>query len=168
MKKKKFTTNVDQNEDMSLQITSMADIFTIILVFLLKSYSTGVSNVSPSQGVLLPEAKAQPQMKDALKVEILKDSVLVDQKPAVTLKNFTFTDGATKEAPETGPTGGDVSAEISKALMAQRKNMTGNEIDSHLLLLADQRTPYATLRRVMNSAASAGFVDLQLAVVQAD
>jgi len=171
VKKKKFTTNADQNEDMSLQITSMADIFTIILVFLLKSYSTGVSNVSPSQGVLLPEAKAQPQMKDALKVEILKDSVLVDQKPAVGLKNFAFTDAAPKATSatgETGATGGDVSAEISKALMAQRKNMTGNEIDSHLLLLADQRTPYATLRRVMNSAASAGFVDLQLAVVQAD
>jgi biopolymer transport protein ExbD len=169
-KKKKFTNDADQNEDMSLQVTSMADIFTIILVFLLKSYSTGVSNISPSQGVLLPEAKAQPQMKDALKVEILRDSVLVDQKQAVSLKNFSFinSDANAVLAKEAPATGGDVSAEISKALMAQRKNMTGNEIDSHLLLLADQRTPYATLRRVMNSAASAGFVDLQLAVVQAD
>jgi len=163
-KKKKFSNEADQNEEMSLQITSMADIFMIILVFLLKSYSTGLSNVSPSQGVILPEARAQALMKDALKVEILKDSVLVDQKPAVSLKNFAFTDAAKDPTASSGET----SAEISKLLMAQRKNMAGNEVDSHLLLLADQRTPYATLRRVMNSAASAGFVDLQLAVVQAD
>ena len=162
MKKKKFGNPEAPSEEMSLQITSMADIFTIILVFLLKSYATGLSNVTPSQGVLLPEAKAQEQMKDALKIEILQDSVLVDQKLTVPLRDFSFTGEG--EPGENGK-----SEEIFQALLKQRKNKTGVEQeDSHLLLLADQRTPYATLKRVMNSAASAGFVDLQLAVVQAD
>lgn len=146
---------------MSLQITSMADIFTIILVFLLKSYSTGLATVSPSQGVLLPEASAQTQMKDALKVEILRDAVMVDAKATVSLKNFSFP-GSAADAPNAK------SEEVYDALLGSRKRMKGNMTDSHLLLLADQRTPYATLKKVMNSAASAGFVDLQLAVVQAD
>lgn len=158
-KKRKFSDVPVINEEMSLQITSMADIFTIILVFLLKSYSAGMANVSPSQGVLLPEAKGQAQFKDALKVEILKDSVLVDQRAAVSLKNFVFA---------TGTAGDAKSEEIYRALLGERKRLNGNTTDSHLLVMADQRTPYATLKKVMDSAASAGFVDLQLAVVQAD
>ena len=160
-KKKKFGSDQVQSEEMSLQITSMADIFTIILVFLLKTYSTGLANVTPSQGVLLPEASAQPQMKDALKVEILRDAVMVDAKAAVPLKNFSFP-GSNAEAANSK------SDEVYDALLGSRKRMSGDKTDSHLLLLADQRTPYATLKKVMNSAASAGFVDLQLAVVQAD
>jgi len=152
-KKSKFSAADEQNEEVTLQITSMADIFTIILVFLLKSYSAGIANVSASQGVMLPEAKGQANYRDALKIEILKDSVLVDQKSEVNLKNYVF------------PADSDG---VTRALLKFRKHLKAGTEDSHLLLLADQHTPYATLKKVMDSAASAGYVDLQLAVVQAD
>ena len=42
----------------SLQITSMMDAFTIILVFLLKSYSTEAIAVQPSEQLQLPFAAA--------------------------------------------------------------------------------------------------------------
>ena len=157
MKKKKFCTHDQPSEDVSLQITSMADIFTIILVFLLKSSSTGLADVVPTQGVVLPEAAAQAHMKDALKIEILKDSVLVDQHPTVGLKDFMFAD-----------TPGQ-SEKIVQALtrVQHRHSSATGTPESHVLLFADERVPYATLKRVMNSAAVAGYVDLELAVVQA-
>jgi len=38
-------------------------------------------------------------------------------------------------------------------------------MESNLLVMADERTPYATLEKVLASAAQAGFVDLQLVVI---
>lgn len=154
--KSKFAAEGEQSEEMSLQITSMADIFTIILVFLLKSYSTSLVTVAPSQDVLLPEAQAEPheaKVPDALKIEILRDTVLVDQKPTVKLKNFVLAESPPVDL-------------VYQSLLGQRKKMIGNMTDSHLLVLADRRTPYATIKQVMASAANAGFVDLQLAVVE--
>ena len=55
-----------QSEEMSLQITSMADIFVIILVFLLKSYATSSVNVNPMAGMSLPEAHAGDAPIEAL------------------------------------------------------------------------------------------------------
>jgi hypothetical protein len=55
---------------MALQITSMADIFTILLVFLLKSYSTGALDIAPSKGMKLPEVQLATGSVEALKVEV--------------------------------------------------------------------------------------------------
>ncbi len=148
MKKKKFVELAEQSEEMSLQITSMADIFTIILVFLLKSYSAGVSTLVPEQGTVLPEGRPISSIQDTLKMEILKSGVLVNGNPV-------------------GPSKGQYE-EVYQALMRERSKKALPDGDSKLLLLADQHTPYASLKGVMNSAARAGFVDLQLVVAQPD
>ncbi len=141
--KKKFMELAEQSEEMSLQITSMADIFTIILVFLLKSYSAGVSTLVPERGTVLPEGRAQSSIQDTMKMEVMKSGVLVN--------------GITEKYED-----------VYRALMRERSKKSLPDGDSKLLLLADQHTPYAALKGVMNSAARAGFVDLQLVVVQPD
>ncbi len=141
---------------MNLQITSMADIFVILLVFLLKSYSTSIVNLSPSDTNKLPEASVESTIKETLKVEIVQNSVLVDQKEVLRLKDFEF-NGETFV--------GDVSEKLLQALKEQRKPNPIPNMESNLLVMADERTPYATLEKVLASAAQAGFVDLQLVVI---
>jgi hypothetical protein len=96
-------------------------------------------------------------IKETLKMEITQDSVLVDQKRVVRLRNFEFEPG---ELPEFG-----YSGPIYKVLYEQRKHQPNPNMDSNLLLLADERTPYSTIKAILASAASAGFVDLQLVTV---
>jgi biopolymer transport protein ExbD len=156
--KKKFLRKSSLNEEMSLQITSMADIFTIILVFLLKSYSMGLTSISPSKGLVLPEATAGDPTKETIKVEISSDSILVDQKPVVALKDFEF---PINELREQG-----MSQALYQALLSQRKQQNLTDADSTILLLADEKTPFSTLKSVMASAANTGFVDLKLVVVE--
>ena len=48
--------------EMSLQITSMIDIFTILLVFLLKSYSAEGHLISVAESISLPVSTAQQQI----------------------------------------------------------------------------------------------------------
>ena len=54
--RKSFVKKPLLNTQMTLQITSMADIFMIILVFLLKTYGSGAIDVTPSPGLIIPRA----------------------------------------------------------------------------------------------------------------
>ncbi|PWU17286.1 MAG: hypothetical protein C5B49_09200 [Bdellovibrio sp.] len=156
--KKSFGKKKSLPTDVALQITSMADIFMILLVFLLKNYAVSMTNIAPTAHMTLPEVeKAQGQVKESLKVEIAADTVLVDQKLAVRLNRFQF------DANEMGDNG--VSPSVLKILKDQRTLMPEPNLDSALVVMADQKTPYSTLKRVVASAAQAGFVDLQLVVV---
>ena len=51
--KKTFVKRAPPSDQMALQITSMADIFMILLVFLLKSYGSGVMEITNSKGIAM-------------------------------------------------------------------------------------------------------------------
>jgi biopolymer transport protein ExbD len=131
----------------------------ILLVFLLKSYATSITNIAPSARISLPELeKAEGIPKESLKIEIGKDTVVIDEKPALQLNNFQF---AAEEM-----SSGETSPTITRILNDERKKTPDPNVDSALVVMADEGTPYATIKRVVASAAGAGFVDLQLLVVQ--
>ena len=160
MKKKGFRKKKKLSPEFALQITSMADIFMILLVFLLKSYATSITNIAPSAHISLPEIdRAAGVPKESLKIEVGKDAVTIDEKPALVLKNYEF---GTEEMAT-----GEASPTITRILNEERKKTPDPNLDSALVVMADEGTPYATIKRVVASAAGAGFVDLQLLVVQA-
>lgn len=138
----------------------MADIFMILLVFLLKSYSSNLTTVSPQSDIKLPVVSSGDTFKETLKLEISSNSILVDQKEIVPLRNFEFN--------ERDLAAESTSSRLFMTLSEQRKRLPEPNMDSNLLIMADEKTPYATVQRVLKDAARAGFVDLQLLVVQND
>lgn len=167
---------------MNLQITSMADIFTIILVFLLKTLSTGISSITTTD-VILPEAKAGDEVIETVKVEIAENSILIDGKPTSMLKKFRFD----KRDLESNNTSRTLNSALIVEMEKQRQkeklkkrelaSASGVKVDEsqaanednpavHLLVLADQKTPYATLKSVLASASNAGVSDFKLMVVE--
>src|SRR5207302_1256774 len=114
--KSPFARKKRGNEEMTLQITSMADVFTIILVFLLKSYSTSSLNISPTAGLRLPEAKATDDQVEAVKVEVSESAVQVEGLPVSVLQGFHFDKG------DLQPNG--VPITLGKALERERKRQT--------------------------------------------
>lgn len=151
-----------QSGDMSLQITSMADVFTILLIFLLKNAAVGSAALAPSAGVTLPAALASGQADEALKLELSETAVTVDGKPVVTLAGFHGSDEA-------------AWSPLERELDFQRRRQ--EEIaklnpdvksDARVILVADSRAPYESVKRVLAVAASKGFTDLKLAVVAKD
>ena len=148
-----------QNEEMGLNITAMADIFTIILVFLLKSFATGALTITPSEGSKLPIAEAQDAALEAIKLEITANTVLVDDQPVATLKQFVPDAGFQK-----GINQALEKAKQRQALIAQ--NNPDVKVDPKILIVADQKTPYNTIKQVLASAATQGYSDFKLAVVR--
>jgi biopolymer transport protein ExbD len=164
--KKLFKSSRRGSEEMSLQITSMADIFTILLVFLLKSYSTSALAISPSKGLELPQAQASDEQVEALKVMVSESSVEVEGQPAATLEHFTFDSKDIQNG---------ASVSLNEALEKARKRQlliaqsnTDVKVDSKIIVVADQHAPYSTLKTVLASAALQGYTDFKLAVVKGD
>lgn len=164
MKKGRFTRPFQTKEEMTLQITPMADVFTILLVFLLKSFSVGISSISPSQSMTLPSAKAADQMVEALKIEISNDQILLDNKHVSSLENF-------KLAAEDVEADGTIRS-LNNILLAENKKILPTTEDgkpsgpSPILVMADEKTPYNTVHTVLSTLAKRGHPDFKLVVVE--
>jgi biopolymer transport protein ExbD len=154
-----------QSEEMGLQITSMADVFTILLVFLLKSYATGAVALSPSKGMILPKAHAGETQVEALKIEVSETAVAIEGKPVSELRQFQFQpkDIASNLS----------SPSLSAALEIERKRQltiakvnADVKVDAKVIIVADSRVPYETIKSVLASAALHGYTDFKLATLK--
>ncbi len=159
-----------ESGEMSLQITSMADIFMIILVFMLKSFSAGALTISPSKGLQIPQAQANGPghgLDTALKLEVSERGVMIEGLPAVGTRQFVF------DGPDLLASG--ASRQLSDALGKRREQELARarlhpelKPDPRVIVVADSRAPYATIKTVLASAALHGYTDFKLAVVQPD
>lgn len=180
MSRRSFLRRAPHNQDMSLQITSLADVFVILLVFLLKSYGSGMIDIVPANGTKLPVAAVSDPGADALKVEVSENSVLIEGKAVAQIENFSFrssdleTDGSSSElvkaldVERSKPA--KVSPQVAKAAPAAAgaAGEKAAEQPQRMILIADQRAPYATIKTVLASAASRGYTDIKLAVTHAE
>jgi biopolymer transport protein ExbD len=145
------------SQDMVLQITSMADIFTILLVFLLKSFSSGASDITPSNNMTLPEGKSLDPVTDTIKLEIAGDMVTLDDHKICDLNHFQF------DPADIGSNG--LPKSLSAAFTHQRQKDTLSQAP-RIMVLADQATPYGTLKTILASASYSGFDGFKLVVVE--
>jgi biopolymer transport protein ExbD len=166
-KKKGLFKKRHQSDEMALQITSLADIFVIILVFLLKSYATSAINLSPSQGMLLPEAQASEVSVEALKVEISANAIQVEGQPVTQLTDFHLASGDLQANGSSSALSKALARERQRQLLIAKAN-SDVKVDAKILVVADQKAPYATVKSVLASAALNGYTDFKLAVVKGD
>jgi biopolymer transport protein ExbD len=160
MLKKSFLPHAAKNEQMALQITSMADIFVIILVFLLKSYSVEGLPYEPTVPLTPPVAKGRIEKTEALKVEIAKNAVALGGKNVAAIDAFKF---GKKDLDADG-----ASATLRRALAQARPSALAGPKGTKLIVVADEGAPYETIKAVLASAASEGYLDIQLAVAHAE
>jgi biopolymer transport protein ExbD len=162
-RRKRFLRRKKGKEEMDLQITSMADIMIILLIFLLKSMAAGTSTVSPPAGLMLPEASAHAApIEEMTKIEISQGAVLIDGEPVTNLREFEFSPGDLEQ----DGTPRSLNAVLVRKHEAESKRApaeAGGEI--RMLVLADQRTPYSTLKTILTAATQHGFAGFKLVMV---
>ena len=173
--------------DDNLNITSMMDIFTIILVFLLKSYSTESIAVQPSDQLQLPLSTAQTMPEISVKVTVSNclqeqhenptvrcSALVVDDKPVVNfLEEVPYGEGETT----VGFPATDVESQLIIGLhdkletAAERAkkmgDLTGSDelgFKGRVLLLADQSLPFEVIRQVMYTAGQAQYGEFRFVV----
>lgn len=151
----------------TLNITSLMDILTIILIFLLFSFSTQDDEVSPPKAIVLPASTVKNPVRLAVRVTMLPDHLEVEGRTVVRLSSGRLL--------AQDINGNNHIEPLLRALRQQKpllqpsatsRGLTSVEEDESeiVYLEADQRTPYRLIKQVLQTAAAAGFTKFRLAV----
>ena len=140
-----------------LQLTSMMDMFTIILVFLLKTYSTHGQLINPSQDLTLPSSMTQQMPELGLDVTVSSDWILVNGKPVVRTSNLESQDGYIVPG---------LRDELFRyAREAERmEELYGAKFSGKVTIQGDKNLPYRTLIKVMATCGQSDYPNMRLVV----
>lgn len=165
--------------DAGLNITSMMDMMTIILVFLLKSFSSSDVSVAPSDQLQLPTSTTQKAPELAVNLVVAKNQIVVDGVPVISMTLAPDSDNPGQSlvaVPEDEKRGQVITklydrllekAEAAKTLAEQ----SGNEehaFKGRILIQCDKELPFSVLREVMYTAGQAQFGEFKFVVYKTE
>jgi biopolymer transport protein ExbD len=142
---------------LDMNLVSLIDVFTILIFFLL-SNSSAVELLPPSKAVHLPESIAEKAPEDTLVVTVSAQDIVVDGHAVAQV-------AAVMASPDEliTPLKDELALQLQRRQVVRAENATQGQT---LTLMGDKDIPYQLLRKVMFSAARAGYSDLRFAVRQ--
>jgi biopolymer transport protein ExbD len=155
----------DREKKLTLNITSMMDMFTIILVFLLKSYSAEGSILTNADNLVLPNSVSKKKPKEvSLQLAVTHDMVLVDNKPVVP------TDEVEKIPPDEHDPEIPKLKETLSSFYAQEEEMVKlgalNKVEGKIVIQVDKNMSFDVLFKVMNTCGKVGYNNMNFAVME--
>ncbi|MGB1013966.1 MAG: biopolymer transporter ExbD [Nannocystaceae bacterium] len=147
-----------------LGMTSLMDIVSIIVIYLLKSYASDPVVINPTAGQKIPMASADASLQDGLPVFVSPRGITVQDKKVATLTEDGRVDPGLVEQHLIGPLFDAFAEEVDKAeTMAARRGTTW---DGRVILVGDQTIPFDTVVDVMYTAGRAGISMYSFCVIR--
>lgn len=159
-----------------LQLTSMMDVLVIIVVFLLKSYSTTLNTFVTVPGLKMPVSRSEDSPPESLQIIITPETVTFENEKILEFIQSASNLGSTEEASYEFKKvdldeGNRRIVPLFDALMKAKdkaellrakskyRDAQGNPIpfEGVLAIQADKKVRYDTIRKVMYTAAAAGY-----------
>jgi biopolymer transport protein ExbD len=150
-----------------LNITPMMDMMTIILVFLLKTFTSTTHLISQDSNLIFAPSMTRMTVKQAVPVTITKRVVLVEGEALVPINNGKI-DPALKRDGENGYYITALVDYLQKMNNKERKvaELTKQKFEGELMIVADRNTPYRLLTEVIYSCGQAGYANYRLLVLK--
>jgi len=140
---------------LTLQLTSLLDMFTIILVFLLQSFQAEDENFTMHAGVELPVSDSRNPFTRAVNIAVDATGVFVEGQRVMALGDGLATDEQMAA---------DKLEDLVQAVTAAADAQSLEGEDRVATIQADQTIPYDTIDMVMRNAAHAGCFRFRLVV----
>jgi biopolymer transport protein ExbD len=144
-----------------LMLTSMMDMFTIILIFLLFSFSENPEDLKLDKDLELPTSTAEGEFQETIKIVLSQKELRLNDEVMAAVQGRQIT-GLTNDNLE--------SSSLFQGLKAFRieseKSDNGQEFPTHVLFLCDKSHPFQTINRVIKTAGLAGYPNFQFAVLE--
>lgn len=147
---------------LELNMTSLIDMFTCLLAFLLKSFSAEGTLVTPSSGLELPKSSATERAKPGLTVEIGKNEVVVEGVKFADTQEFAKTD---YQVLMKSPMNADLD-QRHKAALAMEK--FGTKFEGEVIIQGDKDIPFSALYKVMFLCARNDYGKMRLIVISTE
>ena len=144
-------------------LTPLVDMFVILLIFLLLSYSTGGHLMYMARNVLMPESVSREQLEPAVEIAVATDRIYVDGEVIMDDLTEWYTEKKLLMP---------VLYETLKLKALKFKKMEEEVPLFHfagkVTIQADRALPFHVLKKVLYTADRADFPRISLAVYQRD
>ncbi len=160
----------DSGDSMSLNVMPMLDIFSILVTFLLMSYSTDPTNHDIDQNLELPDSVTLVNMDEVPGVIVNRNEILVNNKKVVTLQNGKIPPTDIQQG-AAYPVYQEL-LEIAKTNKAAAEMLRGSGDDTkkpkpgEITIEMDKKHDFELLRRIMLAGQQAEFVTFKLLVAK--
>ncbi len=142
-------------------LTSMMDMFTIILIFLLFSFSEKPETITLNKDLELPHSSVKTDYQNTIKVELSKNELRLDDEFMAKVVEHRI-HGLKIDSPE--------SSVFYQRLKEKKKNFfVQDEKATHepnILFLCDKSHSFRTINTIIKTAGMAGFPNFQFAVLK--
>jgi len=140
-----------------MNLTSLMDVFTILVFFLLVNSGNTEVLETPKQ-ITLPESVVEERPEETVVIFVSPETVTVQGESVVHVEDIL----RTKEQ-NIAPIG-ERLAELSKNIVGVR---TRNVAESQkVTILADRSVPFAVVKKIMSTCTNEGYGEISLAVLQ--
>lgn len=141
----------------ALNLTSLMDVFTILVFFLLVN-SANSEVLEPPKKITLPDSVVEAKPKETAVIVVSQDLVTVQGETVATIDEIIKSQQ-------------DAITGISDKLEELKKNVIGISTKAisesrEVTILSHKTVPFKVLRKVMSSCTFAGYEKISLAVIQ--
>ncbi len=160
MKRSRFKVPLKRNQSFTLNITSMTDMFTILLVFLLQNFAAGEVTIDPIKDLNLPSSSTDKNPVLGVKLAISPTELVFEQRKIASVVNSNIEQAAID--PNDSSFIKPLFDELQKINKSDKESDKSLAKNGRILFQADRELPYSTIRKIMYTASMAGFPNLKL------
>ena len=156
-RKKRMSRNSRKPHSTGMMLTSLMDIFTVLVLYLIANQGTGVTLDAPKT-VKIPDSIVETAPRRSLVMAVSGTEVLVQGQAIVSVADVL-------ESRQ------DYIEPVRQEMLRIKKLATeqgdrGISESSEVTILADKSVPFKVLKKLMSTSSSAGFDKISLAVNQ--
>jgi len=141
----------------AMSLTSLMDVFTILVFFLLVNSATTEVLETPKR-ITLPDSVVEEKPRETVVIFVSPDEVTVQGEAVVRVADV-LASNAENIAPI-----GDRLAELSGNIIGFRTKVVAES--QEVTILADKSVPFSVVKKVMSTCTSQGYGRISLAVLQ--
>ena len=140
-----------------MNLTSLMDVFTILVFFLLVN-SGSVEVLDAPKEITLPEAREQTKPRETVVIFVSNEDVLVQGQPVASVNDILEgVEGSTQ--PITSRL-----AELKTTVIGTNTAAVAESLE--VTILADKQVPFIVIKRIMSTCTGEGYENVSLAVTQ--
>jgi len=142
-----------------LNLTSMVDMLTILVVFLLQTFSASGELLAVQKNIVLPEAQNFTELEQAPIIAVSKDAVTLDGRPVADAGELNAENTADWKI-----------TKLHDELVTLKNNYKllhpSDEFKGMVIVQADRNVDFKVVKKVMYSCSMAGYQNVNFAIQQ--
>lgn len=164
-RRKKRHSHVDEVKT-DVNINSLLDILSVILVFLLKSFASSTVQVKPSEELQIPFSESASPVEESVAVTVTLGTLMVNDKPVLRFENGEVPKDLLTNGYLIKPLAQSLETEVKRQELVAQYNKAA-EFKGLVTIIADRNIPFRLLTQVMYTIGQASFSKYKFATIKA-